>query len=218
MTNFICKYCSKECKNYNSLINHERLCKLNPNRQLSPFIELNKKRSLGIIPGENQYTKAKRLGLVKPIVSDITRKKLSEKSSNKKLTEQTKNKISESRKKYLNEHPDKIPFKLNHSSKISYPEQYFIDLFKNENIPLKYHLQVSRYELDFYNEDLMKYVEIDGEQHYSESMIEHDKIRTEFLENLGWKGIRIRWSTYQKSSDNDKQQIINQIKKFINLI
>lgn len=31
-----CKFCKKECKNYNSLINHERLCKENPNRKLSP--------------------------------------------------------------------------------------------------------------------------------------------------------------------------------------
>lgn len=30
-----CKFCSKECKNDNSLRNHERLCKLNPNRDSS---------------------------------------------------------------------------------------------------------------------------------------------------------------------------------------
>ena len=28
-----CQYCGKECKNKNSLINHERLCKSNPNKQ-----------------------------------------------------------------------------------------------------------------------------------------------------------------------------------------
>ena len=32
-----CKYCDKECKNANSLRNHERLCKLNPNRQQTVF-------------------------------------------------------------------------------------------------------------------------------------------------------------------------------------
>lgn len=32
-----CRYCSKECKNNNSLRNHERLCKLNPQRQLTNF-------------------------------------------------------------------------------------------------------------------------------------------------------------------------------------
>lgn len=36
-----CKYCGKLCKNSNSLRNHERLCKLNPNHQNNPM--LNKK-------------------------------------------------------------------------------------------------------------------------------------------------------------------------------
>ena len=36
-----CKYCGKECKNLNSLHNHERLCKLNPNRQESPWVKYN---------------------------------------------------------------------------------------------------------------------------------------------------------------------------------
>lgn len=30
-----CRYCGRECKNKNSLSNHERLCKENPNRQIS---------------------------------------------------------------------------------------------------------------------------------------------------------------------------------------
>lgn len=39
-----CKFCNKECKNQNSLRNHERLCKLNPNRQESFFSKYNKER------------------------------------------------------------------------------------------------------------------------------------------------------------------------------
>lgn len=35
MKGFICKYCGRECKNNNSLRNHERLCHSNPNRQIS---------------------------------------------------------------------------------------------------------------------------------------------------------------------------------------
>lgn len=37
-----CKFCNKECKNSNSLKNHERLCKLNPSRAESSFIKANK--------------------------------------------------------------------------------------------------------------------------------------------------------------------------------
>ena len=36
----ICKYCGKICKNSNSLRNHERLCKLNPNRQIMSYNNL----------------------------------------------------------------------------------------------------------------------------------------------------------------------------------
>jgi hypothetical protein len=38
----ICKFCSKECKNENSLRNHERLCKENPNKQKSSLSEYHK--------------------------------------------------------------------------------------------------------------------------------------------------------------------------------
>ena len=38
---FICKYCGKECKNLNSLRNHERLCRNNPNRQQSNYVKHN---------------------------------------------------------------------------------------------------------------------------------------------------------------------------------
>jgi hypothetical protein len=77
---FVCKYCSKKCKNKNALAQHEIRCKNNPNRILSYF-ETNqadviaKKRLCG---GCNQYTKAKQLGLPKPVCSPETRKKLSQ--------------------------------------------------------------------------------------------------------------------------------------------
>jgi hypothetical protein len=38
----------------------------------------------------------------------------------RKMSDEQKNKISESRKKYLMENPHMVPYKLNHSSKISY--------------------------------------------------------------------------------------------------
>lgn len=50
--------------------------------------------------------------------------------SSSKHSEETKRKISEIRKKFLLEHPDKVPYKLNHSSKQSYPEKFFENFFK----------------------------------------------------------------------------------------
>lgn len=53
---FVCEFCEKECKNENSLRNHSRLCKKNPNRQL-PFNGLkqyNEFRKLNGIPAWNK--------------------------------------------------------------------------------------------------------------------------------------------------------------------
>jgi len=38
-------------------------------------------------------------------------------------SKETKDKISKIRIEYLTKHPDKVPYLLNHSSKISYPEE-----------------------------------------------------------------------------------------------
>ena len=105
-----CKYCGKECKNNNSLRNHERLCKENPNRQIiiSNFIEYNKKRREVNVKrkGTNQYIKAQELGLPKPILSPETRAKLGRAWKGRKHTEETKKKISEGMKRAVKEHPD----------------------------------------------------------------------------------------------------------------
>ena len=42
-----CQYCGKQCKNRNSLCNHERLCKENPNRQNTIIVGFNNKGRTG---------------------------------------------------------------------------------------------------------------------------------------------------------------------------
>lgn len=50
-----CQFCGKTCKNKNSLCNHERLCKLNPNRQQGVgFTSFNKARKAGEIQTWNK--------------------------------------------------------------------------------------------------------------------------------------------------------------------
>lgn len=212
----ICKYCGKVCKNNNSLKQHERLCKQNPNHEESSFIKYNKDVKTGIISKpSNQYVKAKLLG-IDYRMSEETKQKIAKIWKGKHLSEEHRKNISLGRKRFLNEHPGMIPFKLNHSSKQSYPERYFQIIFYKENINLKYHLQVKRYELDFYNKEKKRYVEIDGEQHFvTKYMVNHDIERTEFLKNLGWEGIRIRWSEYKSKSLEERKKIIEDIRKFI---
>ena len=208
----ICQYCGKECKNKNSLIQHEIRCKANPNKINMDYL-INVPPALGH-KGSNQFIKAKENNQIYQ-VSEETRIKCGQTFKGKHHSDKTKQILRNKTNAWLQNNPDKIGWIINHSSKKSYPEQYFEELFEKENIPLKYHKHVGKYELDFYNEGLMKYVEIDGEQHYQPHMIEHDKERTEYLKNLGWIGIRIRWSEYKKLNSANKQNKINEIKCFL---
>jgi len=85
-----CKFCEKECKNDNSLRNHQRLCKFNPERQTTPFQDKEKQKEIAKVRRENgsqnqwsnpNYT-----------MPDETRKKLSEytKKRNANESEETK--------------------------------------------------------------------------------------------------------------------------------
>ena len=131
----------------------------------------------------------------------------------KKHSEETKQKISAARKKYLAEHPEKVPFKLNHSSKESYPEKYFRTWLKKEKLFEKQEFQIDRYTLDFAWPDKKIYLEIDGSQHQLDWMQEHDKIRTNYLANLGWKCIgRVNWAAYQQLNRKQKHIYLLEVK------
>jgi len=98
----VCQYCGKECKNENSLRNHERMCKLNSNRNISYLRHDGNKGHKGI----NQYIKAKELGLPKPEVSKETREKISKAWKGKYHTEEQKKKLSESMKVAVRKYPE----------------------------------------------------------------------------------------------------------------
>jgi hypothetical protein len=104
-----CKYCDKLCKNDNSLRNHQRLCKLNPNKQVlvSNLIEYNQKVKLGVIDKQatNQHTKAKLVGSMY-IVSEETRSKLSKAGKGRKHRPDSIEKLKVSMRKAVLENPD----------------------------------------------------------------------------------------------------------------
>lgn len=149
--------------------------------------------------GTNQYTKAKKSG-TEYIVSDETRAKMSRASSAKRHTEETKRKISEKRKQYLLENPDKVPYKLNHYSKgRSYAEVYWKAVLDSHDLKYIEQYQIGLYSLDFAFVDAKIDLEIDGNQHFlDERIVNSDKRRDEFLTSQGWQVIRIRWSDYKK--------------------
>ena len=126
-------------------------------------------------------------------------------------------KQSAARIAYIKEHPDKSPYLISHHSKgPSYPERYFAEVFTKEGILLDRYVRIGTYELDFADEQLKIDVEIDGNQHYSDSkVVESDKRRTSYLTALGWDIIRIRWSDYESLSKEKKHETILEIRGLI---
>lgn len=135
----------------------------------------------------------------------------------RKHTEETKQKISEIRKNYLAKHPEKVPYRLNHHRKgPSYPELYFQKLFEKEQIDLEPEIPYAIYQLDFANIQKKIDIEIDGDQHYlDKKIIESDKRRNAVLEKDGWLTFRIKWSDYQKLAHEEKQKVIEAIRKLL---
>ena len=107
----VCRFCNKECKNANSLRNHERLCKCNPNRSkiVSNFTKYNLLRKEGKIirKGVNQFTKAVELGIEKPIVSDETKDKIRKKAQLRRHTAEEREHLSKIMSQIARENPEK---------------------------------------------------------------------------------------------------------------
>lgn len=182
---FNCRFCNKECKNANSLRNHERLCKMNPNRQIikSNFIEYNKKVLLGEIKKEysNQYTKASKLGLPKPQISDETRRKISESSSKRTKTDEQKQRLSESmRLAVINNPQSYCSSNVNgRVKKVKYQDRWFDSKWEVivakylDDLNIKWDREVTGIEYeyegkkhlyfpDFYLPEYDKYIEVKG--------------------------------------------------------
>ena len=138
--------------------------------------------------------------------------KLSLKQNPRTLSQDTKNKISKSRKKFLQENPDKVPYLLNHYSKrLSYAEKYFQEAMDGSSFSRKY--RVASYELDLADIERKIDLEIDGDQHFLDpKIVEHDKKRNLFLSELGWSIIRIKWSAFQQLTREEKEYVVNSIK------
>ena len=211
---FVCRYCGKECKNDNSLRNHERLCKENPNRQESSFVSHNEKIRSGERTAWNKgKTKETDDGIRHNIESrtrNIESGKTMPSFKGKHLSAEHKAKLSKAQTDYL------IRTGLNrwsnaHSSERSYPEIFFGEILKDICIE-QYVIPGLPYKLDFADVDNNIDVEIDGEQHYvNDDLCERDQIRDKRLEEIGWRTIRIRWSQFQKLSPNDKEEYIKNL-------
>jgi len=118
-------------------------------------------------------------------------KKARAKYTRRKPSDETKLKISNARLKFLNENPDKVPYLLNHSSKISWPEKIFKNALIASGITgWVYNYQNGIYQYDFAFPELKIDVEIDGGTHLTEKVKKIDERRDLFSKNKGWRVIR----------------------------
>lgn len=194
---FICRYCGRICKNDNSLRNHERLCKENPDRQIlvSNFIKWNEyRKGKHLQKVSNQYIKAKETGDIY-LVSDETRKRISESTKGRVHTEEHKEKLSKIMKDVAKDNPNYSFSKNKYFKKeiidgfrmdsswesifANYLKQHNIKWVKNKK-PFRYIFENEEhsYYPDFYLEDFNLYIEIKGQE------TERDKVKYKSVKDL----------------------------------
>lgn len=96
--------------------------------------------------------------------------------------------------------------------KPSYPEQYFINLFNNENIEYEREVKKGRFFCDFVWEDKKLILEVDGKQHTYPDHIERDKRKDTYLQSIGYTVVRIQW--VNPTTDVNKEKLYEQINNF----
>ena len=217
---YICKYCNKEFKSKSNYHSNKRLekhiihCHSNPNR-INYKCKYCDKEELTPAKIASHVSSCK----LNSNYETIRLKRVENSKVGRPHSQETKDKISIARKKYLMDNPDKVPYLLNHSRKESYPEKYFTEVFLKEEINVVKCYRVSLYELDFSIPDRKIDIEIDGSQHYlDKKIVESDKRRTEYLESNGWDIIRIDWAKYQKMSLTQRSNFIFELKQYIDNI
>ena len=125
----------------------------------------------------------------------------------KVVSEETRKKISESRKIFIALCPENVPYVMNHHSKKTYyPEAYFIDCLRDSKFQHRY--RYSTYELDFADLENKIDLEIDGNQHLSSRMMAHDTKRNQFMLDNGWQVIRVLWSRFCGLDKIEKERIV----------
>ncbi|MFA5299167.1 MAG: DUF559 domain-containing protein [Lutibacter sp.] len=214
-TNFNSKQftCSKCNKSFNAGNFKRHKCNIYPEDKIKEVCEL----YFSGMPPRKIIEKGYRTSLVKFALHGKRRSKseamkVSHKYSPEchKHSQETKDKISKSRIEFIKEHPEKAPYKLNHSSRKSWPEEIFENALNRHNIKgWIRNYQNSIYEYDFAFPLKKIDVEVDGKTHNLPKVQEIDKRRDEWSKSQGWHIIRFKTSAVLK----DIEQCIEYLKK-----
>lgn len=184
----ICKHCGKECKNENSLRNHERLCKQNPKRQESNFRFVKKAWNKGLTKEDPRVAKN-----AASISSSLKGK------PNKTIwSEEMRKAKSEWRKQLHEDNPEMHPNRKlsGNRSCMSYPEKVAYEYLQSLGIEFEHQKRVIGFYPDFVIGS--KIIEIDGERWHNP---EKDAVRDKKLNDEGYAVYRI------KSKENIQERI-----------
>lgn len=177
----ICKFCNKECKNINSLRNHERLCGLNPKKQVSNLTARHDKTpwNKGLSKNTDERVKKYAEALSQSTVG---------KPSKTIWTDEMRKAKSEWRKQLHRDFPEMHPNRklAGNRKKMSYPEKVAYDYLTRYNIIFEHNKKIDKYYPDFIIGDLI--IEIDGAQWHDK---EKDEKRDAVLMKHGYRVFRI---------------------------
>lgn len=206
-----CEYCFKSFEKRHSFIGHMRI----HSQKVIDKINKNQKLKAKIISNGRKY-KCQYCGIeifnknpgghiasckLNPKFEEILENR---KNANKlriyKHSDESKKKLSDNKIKYLLNNPDRVPYILNHSSKISFPELVFENgLIDNNIFGWSKQYRIGLYSFDFAFINLKIDVEVDGSTHKQEKVKKIDKQRDEFSINNGWIVIRFEAELVKKN-------------------
>jgi very-short-patch-repair endonuclease len=189
-----CKFCGKECKNGNSLRNHQRLCKENPDRQESNFKYIKDPWNKGLTKEDPRVAKA----------AERLSKALKGKPSKTVWTDEMRKAKSEWRKQLHIDHPETHPNRrlAGNRKKMSYPEKVAHDFLVASEIEFEHNKMICGYYPDFVIGNTI--IEIDGARWHDK---ERDSIRDKVLCEAGYFVFRI----------DSKEHIEDRIKEILSV-
>ncbi len=88
---------------------------------------------------------------------------------------------------------------------------YYLRAKRFYNLKFKRQAPIGSYIVDFICKEKMYIIELDGSGHLEKEQCQHDKIRDEYLKNLGYKIIRI----YNNDINNNIDAVLETIKNDI---
>ena len=193
-----CQFCDKECKNKKSLVSHERLCKLNPNKIVCGFENYNK---VGVPWNKGLNKDDARIAEAGKKISTA----LTGKSSKTTWTDEMRKAQSERKKQLFKDRPDAHPNRkvASNRNKMTYPEKIAYDFLTENEIEFEHNKKIGKYFPDFVIGNTI--IEIDGARWHDQ---ERDALRDKNLNELGFKVIRI----------DTKQRIIEELNKILPLL